>query len=86
MKATNKDFATLFGVPDQIAYGLVSFLRAKELVKEAGTRRVEGARGKGSIVWEFDPEVVGKELQKMFITLVDDDTKEEKKKNVPGQI
>ena len=83
MKATTKDFATLFGVSDQFAYGLVSFLRTKELIKEAGTRRAEGSRGKGSTVWEFDQEIVGKELQKMFVTLVDT---EKEKEDVSSQV
>lgn len=66
MKATTQDLAQLFQVDKAIAYGLVTFLKAKGLVDEVGTRKVEGARGKGATLYEFDPSQVGKDLVDLF--------------------
>jgi len=63
MVMTITEFATAQGVDYAIAAGTIKFLTAKGLVKEAGSRSIEGKKGKPSALFDI-PDTVTLELVK----------------------
>ena len=63
MVLTIAEFATANGVEYPVAAGTIKFLVAKGLVKEAGSRSIEGKKGKPSQLFDV-PDTVTLELVK----------------------
>ncbi len=57
IKGTTKDFEKMFGVERTVVTGLIKFLAAKGLAKEAGKQAPAGGKGMPSIVWEVNTSV-----------------------------
>jgi hypothetical protein len=59
MKATTTEIARAAKVERQAAYGLVTYLKALGLAKEAGTVAKEpGAKGRAENIYEIDGDAV----------------------------
>lgn len=89
MKMTVNELATNLGVSYQIAYGILGYLRHKELVVEAGTRPNVKGHGRGATLYEIPEKVelvfFDKSTEKVILPEVVEEEKPEEKTEVEDE-
>ena len=72
MQLTTEEFAQKLNIKRDVAYKLISFLEAMQLIENAGLRRKEGAKGAGAKVYEIHPLTVSDRMRGLIESLLKD--------------